>query len=311
MYLSLRRYVHSLHREYPFDIIIAAWGYPDVVAAERLCRDLRCPLVAMVLGCDINYLADDPLLRPQIQRGLRGARRVIAVSSSLRDRVIGLGIPPHLIHVQHNGVDGQQFRPRDKMLARDRLHINPDGHLVSFIGRLSPEKGPDVFIEAATHLRRRRGAGGVRIALIGCGSMEARLRARVRALSLEDQLTFYGERPHDEIPDWIAASDVICVPSRREGCPNIVLESLASGTPIVASRVGGVPELLTPCAGLLVPADDPLALSSGIDEALSRQWDRRKLRNSVRELSWQPFGRGLARIVYEVTRTGINPALST
>jgi glycosyltransferase involved in cell wall biosynthesis len=109
-------------------------------------------------------------------------------------------------------------------------------------------------------------------------------------------------RLHDEVPSWISACDVLCLPSRREGCPNVVLEALASGRPVVASRVGGVPEILSPESGVIVDPENPAALAQGISAALDRGWDPRSLRDCVECLSWDDVGRSYHRQLVESLR---------
>ena len=93
--------------------------------------------------------------------------------------------------------------------------------------------------------------------------------------------------------------DVLCLPSRREGCPNVVLEALASGTPVVGSAVGGVPELITGMNGILVPPGDAEALAAGLERALELNWDRQSLRDSVEFLSWEQVGTNYFHILQD------------
>ncbi|HLV79914.1 MAG TPA: glycosyltransferase, partial [Chthonomonadaceae bacterium] len=120
---------------------------------------------------------------------------------------------------------------------------------------------------------------------------------RVRSLGLDGRILLPGRRPHAEVPDWISACDVYCLPSRREGCPNVVLEALASGRPVVATNVGGVPELLNAENGILVPSEDPAALAAGLRQALCRSWDPQTLRSSVECLSWDQVGKGYFQVL--------------
>ena len=290
MYSALRAPLRQMRREFPFDVMLAAFAYPDGAAAAYLARDLDCPLVITALGSDINELADRPSLRLEAQWALGRAQRVIAVSAALRDRIEALGVPSERIVVVRNGVDGSRFAVRDRAQARAELGLAADRPQVCFVGNFTAEKGVDVLIEAMG-LLRQQGDSNVALALIGSGGMEDRLRARVRELGLEEQVRFAGRRPHAEIPGWLTASDVFCLPSRREGCPNVVLEALASGRPVVAARVGGVPELLDARNGVMVPPDDPSALAEGIRQALQRKWDPQALRDTVECLSWEDVGR--------------------
>ncbi len=298
MAASLRASVRQIRREFPFDIILAAWAYPDGVAAAHLAREFGCPLVTMVLGSDVNEHARPPLLRRQIRWGLSQSERVIAVSRALRDRVLELGIAPERVIAQHNGVDGAQFVCRDKREARARLNLSPERPLVCYVGNFKPEKGVTVLVEAMGHLRQS-GAREVELALVGDGELDATLRERVRALDLQTQVRFCGRRSHAEITDWISACDVLCLPSFREGCPNVVLEALASGRPVVASEVGGIPELLAADNGFLVPPGDPAALARGLQTALGRAWSPEALRATVECLSWDQFGATLLTALTE------------
>src|SRR5205823_8936237 len=107
-----------------------------------------------------------------------------------------------------------------------------------------------------------------------------------------DQVRFCGRKPHAEIPDWMAASDLFCLPSLREGCPNVVLEALSCGRPVVASHVGGVPELLDEATGAMPPPGDADALAGALERTLNRPWSEAALRESVAGRSWDAVGRG-------------------
>ncbi|HZT44365.1 MAG TPA: glycosyltransferase family 4 protein [Chthonomonadaceae bacterium] len=299
MHRGLAAHLRQLRRDFPFDLLFATFAYPDGVAAAYLARDLQCPLVIGVLGSDVNLLAARPSLRPEIQWGLQQAQRVLAVSSALRERVIELGVAPEKVVVQRNGVDGEQFALRDRREARVRLGLPADRRIVCCVGNLLPVKGQDVLVEAMGLLRD---GPCVDLVLIGAGEMQEALQARVRALGLEGRIHLPGRRPHGEVPDWISACDVYCLPSRREGCPNVILEALASGRPVVASCVGGVPELINAGNGILVPAENPVALAEGLRQALSRSWDPETLRGSVEYLSWDQAGKGYFHVLQAALR---------
>lgn len=292
MHHSLRGEVRRLHREFPFDAVLAAWAYPDGVAAAHLAREFGVPLVTMVLGSDVNEIPRNPALGKQVSWGLQAAERVITVSAALRDRVIDLGVAADQVVVQRNGVDGERFRIRDRGEARRRLGLAEGLSWICYVGNLYPEKGPAVLIEAMQRIRAN-GRKDIALAIVGGGTLEAELRAKVDTYGLGNQVRFCGRRPHDEVPDWICACDVLCLPSYREGCPNVVLEALASGRPVVASAVGGVPELIGPKTGLLVAPGDPEALAGALVEAIDCLWEPATLRSSVPYLSWNEFGQSL------------------
>jgi glycosyltransferase involved in cell wall biosynthesis len=302
MYASLRAQAHRLRSEFPFDAILAAWAYPDGVAAAHLAQEFACPLVTMVLGSDINEHARSAALREQIRWGLEQAHSVIAVSHALRERVIELGIAPERVVTQHNGVDGSRFRIQDKFALRQRFGLPLDRPIVCYVGNFKPEKGVLTLVEALGRLRQA-GQTELFLALVGDGELDAALRARVRALGLETQVRFCGRSPHAEVPNWIGSGDVLCLPSLREGCPNVVFEALASGRPVVASRVGGLPEMLTAENGILVPPSDPEALAAGLQRALARAWEPEALRRSVPCLSWEQFAGTLYTALAKAVQT--------
>jgi glycosyltransferase involved in cell wall biosynthesis len=201
--------------------------------------------------------------------------------------------------VQHNGVDGERFTIRSKAEARRRLGLPTDDPIICYVGNLAAEKGVDLLVDAMYTLRHD-GDRSARLVIVGAGALEADLRRRARQLRVSESVHFFGRRPHHEVPIWLSASDVCCLASRREGCPNVVLEALASGRPVVAADVGGVSELVNPSNGITVAPESSLALAAGLHEALGRPWDPAALRDTVLNLSWEPFGRALHDILAEL-----------
>jgi len=248
------------------------------------------------MGSDINDLAQRPALRGRIREALLQASSVLAVSRGLRDRLVELGIPAERIVVQHNGVDGQRFILRDRLESRRRLGLSETLSNVCFVGNLVAEKGPDILIEAIGS-PPLAAMSDAYVTFIGDGGLKESLLARATALGIRERVNFLGRVPPDEVALRISASDVLCLPSRREGCPNVVLESLASGRPVVAAAVGGVPELLHDGNGIMAPPDDPSALASAIVSALRREWDPAALRATVPSLSWDDMGQKLHTVI--------------
>ena len=301
MYLSMRPWIRELRRDFPFDVIVAAWAYPDAVAASLLAREANVPLVTAVLGSDVNEFPDLFGLRPQIRFGFKRAQRVLAVSRDIAARVVDLGAPRERVLVQHNGVDGARFCLRDRAEARKSVGIEHERPVIGYVGNIRPVKGSDVLIEAMDHLVKQTGNPDAELWIIGSGEIEAQVRARATALGLDSRVRFLGRQPHDAIPRWMSAVDVFCLPSRNEGCPNVILEALASGKPVVASRVGGIPELLTDGDnGYLVPSENPAALAGALAKALERAWDPEALRGSVTFLSWDAVALTYQKIIGEV-----------
>jgi glycosyltransferase involved in cell wall biosynthesis len=295
MFQSTRPLVRQLWAAGEFDVILGIWAYPDAYVAGQLAEDVGCPVVVNVIGSDVNELPNRPGMRRKVEASLKSARTVIALSHALRDRVLELGVAPSNVVVQYNGVDGERFRPRPKEVARDVLGIKRDARLICYVGNLLPEKGPDVLLDAYRHLAKTQRGHVPDLVLLGDGPMMRPLQDAVRAAGHGATVRLLGRRLNDEVADWISAADVLCLPSLREGCPNVVLEALASGRPVVASHVGGVPELLNQRNGFTVPPAAPEKLAQALEAALAQHWCPDDLRSTVPCLSWRDFGAGFHR----------------
>jgi glycosyltransferase involved in cell wall biosynthesis len=302
MFASLYPLMRKVRREFAYDIILATWAYPDGVAAALFADGAGCPLVTTVLGSDVNELPNHRALRPQIAWGLKRAQRVVSVSAAMGEKVVELGVPRDRVVVQHNGVDGSEFILRSQAEARARLKLDPGRPIVLYVGNVKEEKGVRVLVEAIAPLTRRLGQKDVELCIVGSGELSEPLKARSKELGLSGNIRFCGRQLHTEIPHWMSAADVFCLPSYREGCPNVILEALASGKPVVASRVGGIPELLHEQNGVMPPAGDSEALADGLSQALGRTWDPAALRASVEYLSWDAVGETYRDLLTMVVR---------
>jgi glycosyltransferase involved in cell wall biosynthesis len=222
---------------------------------------------------------------------LRHSDRVVAVSDSVRRRLEATGVPSSRITVIRNAVEiGTDEPPRDNGLWRGHLGIPPEMPVLSVIGRLSPEKGQDVFLEAC-RLAAQKDCRFVGV-LVGEGLWEHELRAKTKALGLESRVRFAGHC--QDGAQVYAGSDVIVIPSRSEGLPNVLLEAMASAKPVVATHVGGIPEVLTDGVnGRLVPPEDPVRLADIMASLLADSQLRRTLaeRASVDARSFSPQAR--------------------
>jgi len=244
------------------DVVLGSWAYPDGFAAVIAAKILGVPAVVKLHGSDINVIAKLPGPRRMTAWALPRAARVVAVSKPLAEEVVKLGVPRHKISVVMNGVDGELFYPRDRAAARRELGLGP-GPLVCYIGNLKPEKG--VLDLAAAWEIVKRHAPEASLAVVGGGPLRG---------ELEGRLDLKGPQPLEKVPLWMAAADVIVLPSHVEGTPNVVLEALASGRRVVASAVGGVPDLITsPTLGSLVPPKNPEALADALVQAVQTPYD--------------------------------------
>jgi glycosyltransferase involved in cell wall biosynthesis len=303
MELATRGTIDRVRREFPFDVMLAIWGYPDAAAALRIARRLECPLVTNLLGTDANDLASRPELKAMIAETLRASNSVVALSHAMAERIAALCISSDRIKVQYNGVSHEQFFVRDRTRCRLDLGLPLDRPIVLYVGNLEKVKGPDILIDAFARLVEDTRSKPL-LAFAGAGSIMPSLQKSVRQRGLDDQVRWVGRRSHNEIPVWLGAADLLCLPSRMEGCPNVVIEAFASGRPVVGTAVGGVPELIEHNRGILVPPEDPAKLATGLAEALERDWDAETISRSVAGFTWEAFGQNLARMLETAVAEG-------
>jgi len=260
-----------------FDVVLGTFLYPDACAAAALARMLGVPYVIKTHGTDVNIVSEWTSIRPILGPVLRGAAWSIGVSTPMVEALVRLGAPEDRAVLLGNGVDRGLFHPIDRREARRELGLPEDGRLLVYVGRLEEAKGLRELARAFEALQEGRGDGEkIHLALVGEGSLGAELAAlaeRVNASS-GGRVVLVGGKPLPEVARYIGASDLLVLPSYNEGTPNVVLESLASGTPVVATSVGGIPDVVTHGeTGILVPPRDADALAAGILKALGRRWD--------------------------------------
>jgi glycosyltransferase involved in cell wall biosynthesis len=298
---AARRAAERLHREITFDLVNAHWLDPDGVAAVDIARDLGLPLVLSARGCDVNLNLTISPLRDRVLDAVRAAAAVTTVSGQLKAALVGAGIDPSHVTAIPNGVDTTRFFPADQATARTTLGIPASQRLIVCVSRLSEEKGVDTLVEAMAH--PAVAGSGATLALVGDGPMRDALAARVAALGLGSTVQFVGAVAHEAVPTWFAAADLCCLPSLREGYPNVVLEALACGRPMVASRVGAIPDMVGADAGVLVEPGSVEAMAEGLSAALARAWDPRVIAQSVSGLSWERSAAAYAAVFRRVAES--------
>jgi glycosyltransferase involved in cell wall biosynthesis len=266
LWTSVRTELRQVVAEHRPDAILAYWTYPDGDVAVRVARECNVPAVVMVGGSDVLVLAREAGYRAAVRRVLRSADAVITVSDHLRSAVAAFGVDDERIVTVRRGVALSRFHPGNQADARHCLGIAHDKPIVLWAGRMVPVKGLDVLAHACVELRRDV---DFRLHLVGTGPLNERTRADFAAKHLGCSVSFEGAVEHAELPHWFRAAHVTVLPSRSEGVPNVLLESIACGTPFVASHVGGIPEIADPLRDRLVPPDDPPALASALAAALT------------------------------------------
>jgi glycosyltransferase involved in cell wall biosynthesis len=271
------RTIEPVIRREQFDMVLASWAYPDAYGVMLVAQKRSFSFATDVLGSDVNVFFENPTRKRQILRALRASRVVFAKSRALQSRLAAEGIKSV---IDYNGIDRERFHPLDRAEACHKLGLDAKRRRVLYVGNLFPVKGATVLARAAEQLPEADvifvGSGTERISAGRC----------------------VGARPHCEIPLWMNACDVLCLPSLNEGLPNVVLEAMACGRPVVASNVGGVPEVMRDGVnGLLTPAGDAAALAAALRRSLALRWDAAAIRESVASFDWDRNAAELVRVL--------------
>lgn len=276
-------YLEPYMRAFHADVILNFWIYPAGFAALNVGQKLRVPVVVGSIGSDLNMIPD-AVSRWLTRKTLMGAARVIAKSEQLRQRIVNLGGLPEKTHVVANGCDEKLFRIRDRSRARRELGVPPDAELVAFVGRMHRAKGVAELLDAVSVLSRQR--ANLHLVYVGDGPELHAIQAKARAFRIADRIRLPGACSATEVANWLAAANLLTLPSYAEGCPNVVLEALSCGRPVVATEVGAVLDVVDDSCGVLFPACNVDKLAAALDTALNRSWNENAIAKRFRR-SWQ------------------------
>jgi glycosyltransferase involved in cell wall biosynthesis len=290
-FLSLYPFLSRLHRRRPFDLLDAHYLYPDGLAAVLLGRALGRPVILSARGTDVNLFMRLPLIRAWILYALRRCDRIIAVSGALKKVMVAAGIDPRKIDVVPNGVDASLFPEISREQARAELGLNRAGRIILSVGSLRPSKNFEHLLRALKELRSVEAYRDLSLAIVGYGHHRPHLEREIARLGLEDDVILAGRVPHEQVFRWYRAADLFCLASGSEGWPNVIFEALACGLPVVATPVGGVPEILVSSEyGIILKDAEPSRLTAGLRDglrrALERDWDRERLAAYARRHTW-------------------------
>lgn len=269
-------------RAFQPDLVLGYWVYPDGYAALRVARSLGVPCVIGALGSDIHVRSGFNVL--MTRRTLTGADAVLTVSEAMRQASIAeFGVKPAAVHTVINGFNTSVFGLADQAQARDRLGVGATDQVVIYVGRLVETKGLRELIDASRELAASNAR--FRLVLVGDGGMKAELQALIQSAGLADKVRLPGGLPPEQVAEWICAADVLTLPSWSEGYPNVVVEAVACGRPVVATDVGGTREIVHAGNGILVAPKNPTQLRAALEQALGRSWDHAAIAAAMRR-SW-------------------------
>lgn len=268
-WLAARALLPHVRRFAP-DVIFSYFLYPEGYAALQIAKALSVPVVARSMGSDINAIGDR-FTAMHTRTVLREADFLVMVSGDLREKALAMGASPEKICTIVNGCDTSVFNLRDRLQARAKLGIDPAAQAVVYIGRMDVNKGLRELVAAAISLHEER--PNMHVYLVGEGPDRSVIQSDIDAGNAAGYIHALPPCAFDDVAVWMAASNLVTLPSYMEGCPNVVLEALACGRPVVATDVGGIPEIMSVECGSLVPAREVAPLARALASVLDSSWD--------------------------------------
>lgn len=284
-YWSLRRHVEQLRRAFPFDLIHAHLSYPEGVVAARLAQSYKVPVLITEHAPWLPWMEEYPRVRRQAVKASQQSAFHIAVSRFTRDTIARFTGPSDNLRVIPIGVDGSVFGPDSLGYLADQI---------LYVGRIQFVKGIDILLQAMRRLIDWR--SGLRLVLVGGSfyghqrSQEERLRSLVSDFGLEGHVQFVGMKSPLAVAEFMRRSALLVLPSRAEAFGAVLVEALACGTPVVATRCGGPEDIVNEHVGLLVEKEDVEALASGLRHVLEHRaaYDSTLLRtHAIENFDWK------------------------
>jgi glycosyltransferase involved in cell wall biosynthesis len=287
--VSQRPTIARIIREgYDFDILDAHYFYPDGVAGALLGRWFGKPVVITARGTDLSLIPQYPLPRRQIQWAAAEAAHMITVCQALKEALVDLDVAGERVTVLRNGVDLETFKPlADAARAAARTRFGMNGFALASVGGLIERKGHHLVIAAL------RTMPDVILFIAGDGPERPALMDLAQSSGVADRVRFLGVVPHKELAILYGAADALVLASSREGWANVLLEAMACGTPVVASRIWGTPEVVTvPAAGVLMAERSAAGVVAGVARLRSAIPNRAATRAYAENFSWHATTQG-------------------
>lgn len=284
----IRKPLQTLRASFPFDAILCSWAYPDGCAVARVARELGVRFVLIAQGSDVHVYLRMAFRRKLLCDAANHSFATVTRSKRLTDMLHEADVAKEKLHPIYNGVDLEMFRPGNRDAARKQLGLPPDAKIILFVGNFLEIKNPLLLVDAHAELCRRDPGGKIQLVMIGDGPLREAVWLRASARGSAQAVQLLGRKPPDEVARYMQAADALCISSDNEGVPNVVLEAFACGLPVVSTRVGGIPEVLTEdFLGHLVERRNLPELVTALEQTLVIRPDSDKIRNHARQFSWE------------------------
>lgn len=298
MYLATRKLIKQLHKKEKFDLIDAHYFYPDGVAAAALAQKLKLPFTITGRGTDLNILPKYFLPRTMIKWAAKKANALITVSKSLKEALVALYVNSDKITSLRNGIDSNSFHLLKKTDFQNTYPFPTNKKIILSVGNLVENKGNEFTIRALASLPH-----DFHFVLAGSGPEEAKLKKIITELHLNDRVTFLGQVPHHDLIKLYNAADCLILASSREGWPNVLLEAIACGCPVVSTRVNGTPEIIQkPEAGILIDDRKPESIAKGILELFKNLPSRAQTSTYAKDFTWTETSLGQEKIFKKICK---------
>jgi teichuronic acid biosynthesis glycosyltransferase TuaC len=284
---SLRPVLQQVRHEFPFDAVLVSWLYPDGCAVAELATSEKFPFVAIAQGSDAHQYLKIPARRHAIVTAMNRACAVVARSREITLNLSAAGVAASKLHAIYNGVNFALYRPADKRSARKELGLPLEDPVILYVGNFFPIKNPFLAVAAHDQLSQSS-APTAQLVMLGDGPLLKPARQQADRSRSGTRVQLPGRRRPAQVARYMQAADVLCVPSHNEGVPNVVLEAFACGLPVVATRVGGIPEVLC-CEflGRLVEPANVTALTTALAEMLTQSADLERIVQHAQQFSWE------------------------
>ncbi|SEL70666.1 Glycosyltransferase involved in cell wall bisynthesis [Colwellia chukchiensis] len=277
--------------------LLASWAFPEAVATSWLSRLLRCDFYFKVHGSDINLHGKVPARAKQIVNASKKAKGILSVSQALADEMIAMGIAKEKIQVIYNGVDHEKFKVNKITFDKN----TPD--YVLYVGNLKKEKGVIELLEGFAAIAKQYPL--LQLHYAGAGSMSTAITTLAKTMAISDRVILHGSVDHERLPALISQARILALPSYNEGVPNVVLEAMACGTPVLVSNVGGIPEVVDEAiCGKVIAAKSVDAVTQGLEYMLTTQWHSEKIQQHSQQFTWQNNKQQLLHLLNNVNSLG-------
>ena len=284
---AVRRGFLQITGEFQPDLLLASWAYPDTCGVVPLALECGLPVVAVTQGSDVHIHLRMPLRRKLISRVLSNCQTVITRSGQLGQLLADAGVPAQKLRTVYNGVAPEVFHPGCQKNARQSLNLLESASYLLYVGNFYPVKNPFLLLEALAATQQEVPERDIRLLMIGEGPLQGRVEGTIRNLGLSSSAQLLGRKTPEEVAAFMRAANLLCIPSDNEGLPNVLLEALSCGLPVVSTDVGGIHEVLREKhLGSLVPAGNETAMASAIAQRLGTLAERDRIASFSEQFSW-------------------------